>query len=296
MAERPRYLMRMTLLLVMVLTLCAGCGRHVASPDDTKPESRATNAEPHRDRAAPLGWTAMKERAAESTDPIDRQLAQRLATVEPDQVRWVSIDPLPTGLFLLESVFWDPRDTTSLREWIFSGGEVEGKRVLEIGTGSGLLALCCLHAGAHEVVATDINPTALVNAAGNAWLQGVRHRLDLRQVPADQPDAFAVIGDNERFDLIISNPPWEDGHADQWADYAFFDERFHLMRSLLDRIGDHLHPGGRVMLAYGCVSAIRQLETLASERGLAVTRHDDRDLDQLPEVFLLGMLLEVHVR
>ena len=35
--------------------------------------------------------------------------------------------------------------------------------------------------------------------------------LDVRQVDADRPSAFAVIKAGEKFDLVISNPPWEDG-------------------------------------------------------------------------------------
>jgi 2-polyprenyl-3-methyl-5-hydroxy-6-metoxy-1,4-benzoquinol methylase len=47
-----------------------------------------------------------------------------------------------------------------------------GKRVLDVGTGTGAMALLAAHYGASHVVATDIHPVALLNAAYNAELAG----------------------------------------------------------------------------------------------------------------------------
>jgi methylase of polypeptide subunit release factors len=186
-------------------------------------------------------------------------------------------------------------DSESLRALIRQSRITEGKTVLEIGTGSGLISLCCLNAGAERVVATDINPAAVANARYNALLLGAGDRFEARRVPLDRPGAYSVIEASEQFDLIISNPPWElcEKPPAKIDDYAFYDPQFELMRTMLEGHRDHLRPGGKLLLVYGCVSAIRTLQNLAPQHGLTTTLRDDRDLYCLPELFLPGMLLEV---
>ena len=207
--------------------------------------------------------------------------------------QWGYIDELPRAIAQFETVFWDPQDTVSLRKLIHDSPLVEGKRILEIGTGTGLVALCCLRAGAAEVVATDINSAAVANARYNAMLLGVEDRLDVRLVASDNATAYAAIDGSETFDLIISNPPWEDGIPNRIDDFAFIDPSFELLQSLLGELRSHLNPHGRALMAYGCVTAIRRAEELAQESDLDCRRLDDRTLDALPENFLPGMLLEI---
>jgi hypothetical protein len=143
------------------------------------------------------------------------------------------------------------------------------------------------------VVATDVNPAAIANSEYNASLLDLADRLETRLVPLDQAQAYSAIRRVERFDLIISNPPWENRTPGRIDDYALYDEGFRLMRSLLAGLAGHLKPGGRALLAYGCVDAIHTLQRLAPEFDLTIRTHDDRNLNDLPEVFLPGMLLEV---
>lgn len=65
------------------------------------------------------------------------------------------------------------------------------------------------------------------------------------------------------------------------------------MDTLLDGLPLHLKPGGRCLLAYGNVQAIKRLISEAEKRGFAVKVLDDRDLDGLQDNFLPGMLLEI---
>ena len=194
-----------------------------------------------------------------------------------------------------ESVFWEPDDTVSLRALIADDQIALSRNVLEIGTGTGLLSILCLHHGARSVIATDINPAAVANAKYNAAMLVPDSKLDVRLVSTETPGAFAVIGDDERFDLIISNPPWEDGDVDQPADHAFYDPDFALMDTLLDGLPQHLTTTGRCLLAYGHVPAIKRLESEAIRRGYEYKRLDDRELNALPKDFLPGMLVEIRV-
>ena len=77
-----------------------------------------------------------------------------------------------------------------------------GERVLELGTGCGLLAILAAKAGAKEVVVTDINPAALKCARANAAKHQVEYCIDFRLGDLFEPVA------GEHFDLVMFNPPY----------------------------------------------------------------------------------------
>lgn len=71
-------------------------------------------------------------------------------------------------------------------------GTVANKRVLDFGSGSGLVAIAAAMAGAVDVIAADIDPFAIAAIARNASVNNVNVRA-----VADN-----VIGTSDRFDLI----------------------------------------------------------------------------------------------
>jgi hypothetical protein len=110
------------------------------------------------------------------------------------------------------------------------------RRALDLGTGCGIQAL---HLQSHcdEIVATDTNERALVLASATARLNGMR--WDLRHGSLFEPVA------GERFDLIVSNPPFVVGAGE--LDYLYRDSGMAgdtLCRSLIEQVADHLEPGG----------------------------------------------------
>ena len=209
--------------------------------------------------------------------------------------RW-QIEDFDKDIVQFATVFWEAEDSVSLRKLIRETNLVRGKRVLEIGTGTGLISLCCLQAGARTVIATDINPQAVANARFN-WFQleipQTTENFDVRLVDADNSGAFTVIASDEQFDVIISNPPWEDGEVQKVEDYAFIDTHFELLESILSGLDQHLTPNGEAYLAYGCVAAIREIYRRAERHGLQVEKLDERELDNLENLFLPGMLLKI---
>ena len=206
---------------------------------------------------------------------------------------WEFVDGFPEKIAVFDTVFWEPRDTTSLRELIQTTDLVKGKQVLEIGTGSGLVSLCCLRAGAARVVATDVNAAAIRNATYNARNLEVDDRFEARQVPLDDPSAYRVLRPTEQFDLIISNPPWENRRPANIDEYALYDPGFALLESILADLRTRLKPGGKAFLAYGAVDAVEHALELGPQFELQVSVLDDRSIADLPETFLPGMLLEI---
>ncbi len=81
-------------------------------------------------------------------------------------------------------------------------GDSEPRRILEIGTGSGCIAVACALAfPAAQVVATDISPAALAVARRNVLRHGLADRVRLLAADVDA-------GLRHPFDLLISNPPY----------------------------------------------------------------------------------------
>ncbi len=243
--------------------------------------------------ASVVGWLWLKKEAPKPPTSSQETQPQIFASLDG---RTEAIEDFDQRLVILPTVFWEPLDTTSLRKLIRETPLVRGKKILEIGTGSGLVSLCCVQAGAYHVVATDVNPNAVECARVNAERLGLSAKLHVRLVDTKNAKAFAVMKSDERFDLIISNPPWEEGNPKSIDQYALYDPNFDLLNSLLIDARAHLTPKGELYLAYGCKTAIRLLEKLSAELGYDFKVLDDRKLDDLTEVFLPGMLLQLTPR
>ena len=76
-------------------------------------------------------------------------------------------------------------------------------RILELGTGSGAIAISLAFERSHwQIVATDFSENALGVAKKNAKLVGVQNVLWMKS------NWFDAIMPHEKFDLILSNPPY----------------------------------------------------------------------------------------
>ncbi|MBW3654727.1 MAG: 50S ribosomal protein L11 methyltransferase, partial [Gemmatimonadetes bacterium] len=94
--------------------------------------------------------------------------------------------------------------------------DLTGKRVADVGTGSGVLALSAAKAGAASVVALDINPNAALCAGENARLNGLADR-----VTAVGSNLLSALAPRPIFDVIISSPPSFPGEPLDLADRAW---------------------------------------------------------------------------
>ena len=124
--------------------------------------------------------------------------------------------------------------------------------VIDLGTGSGAIALALLQARPDiDVLATDTSAEALAVARGNAQ----RHGLPLR---LSQGDWWAAAG-NARFGLAMSNPPYIAAadphlhaltHEPQQA-LSSGQDGLDALRQLIAEAPAHLLPGAWLLLEHG---------------------------------------------
>ncbi|HEY6874588.1 MAG TPA: 50S ribosomal protein L11 methyltransferase [Geobacteraceae bacterium] len=75
---------------------------------------------------------------------------------------------------------------------------LEGMRCLDLGSGTGILAIAAARLGAHRVIAVDIDPAAGIACAANIGLNGVEEHV----FPVC--GELACIGEDD-FDLLLAN-------------------------------------------------------------------------------------------
>ena len=160
----------------------------------------------------------------------------------------------------------DPRDDTeTLVDWALALLPADApRRVLDLGTGSGAIALAIAHARPQaRVTAVDASADALTVARANAGQLGLA-------VTLHHGDWLAPVA-GERFDLIVSNPPYiaeGDAHLPALA----HEPRSALvsgadglddLRRIVATAPAHLAPGGWLLLEHGWdqAAAVRALLT-----------------------------------
>ena len=158
----------------------------------------------------------------------------------------------------------DPRDDTeTLVDWALALLPADApRRVLDLGTGSGAIALAIAHARPQaRVTAVDASADALTVARANAGQLGLA-------VTLHHGDWLAPVA-GERFDLIVSNPPYiaeGDAHLPALA----HEPRSALvsgadglddLRRIVATAPAHLAPGGWLLLEHGWdqAAAVRAL-------------------------------------
>jgi release factor glutamine methyltransferase len=177
----------------------------------------------------------------------------------------------------------DPRpDTETLVEWALELLPPNSRqRVLDLGTGSGAVALALQHQRPHcEVSAVDVSADALQVAQANA----LRLKLPVHFVHSHWMDAV-----QGRFDLIVSNPPYVAEGDPHLAALAHEPRRaltsgpngLQDMAQIVAQAPQHLITGGCLLLEHGWdqASAVQDLLSKAGFRGVQ-TRQDLAGVDR----------------
>ena len=153
-------------------------------------------------------------------------------------------------------------ETEHLVDWALEllGGRLRDRtspRVIDLGTGSGAIALAVKHAWpAADVTATDASEAALAVARDNAQ----HHGLTVRFVAGSWWNAVArTTGDELGFDVVLSNPPYISGNDPHLAalrhePHAALTpggDGLDALRAIVAGAPQHLAPGGWLLVEHG---------------------------------------------
>jgi methylase of polypeptide subunit release factors len=143
-----------------------------------------------------------------------------------------------------------------------------GKRAVDVGTGTGVLAFVLARAGA-RVVATDAEPRAVACARDNAERLGLSGAVEV--VLADLFPAGDL-----RSDLVVSNPPWLPAPAASPLERAVYDPGGAFLERLVSELPRRLAPGGEAWIVLSDLAELLGLRpaghvaALAGRAGLEV--------------------------
>jgi release factor glutamine methyltransferase len=172
-------------------------------------------------------------------------------------------------LKVLPTVFhpWFFGSSSIFAEYLVTIG-LEGKRFMDLGTGSGIVGLHAARAGA-IVTALDINPKAVECARLNAACAGLA--LDCRE-----SDLFSAIS-SERFDVIAWNPPFFPKHINSPGEAAFYaGENYEVIRRFACEAPSYVTSTGRIFLILSRDLDFSIWEDIFAHAGLRLEVREDR--------------------
>ncbi len=155
--------------------------------------------------------------------------------------------------FIINENVYDPAEDSFLFAENLDVGKNE--RVLEIGTGSGILAILASRQ-ASEVLAVDLNPYAIHCANQNAKLNKVSGKiLFIRS------DLLSSIRPAAKFDLILFNAPYvpsEENELDSWLGYSWYGgiTGRQVMDRFISQASKYLQKSGKILFMQSTLTSV----------------------------------------
>ena len=207
---------------------------------------------------------------------IKKRIARTPVSYLTNRKEFMSLD-----FYVDERVLIPRPETEQLVETILTTKTGDSQRLLELGTGSGVIAtsLAVQHPE-WEIVATDISEPALAVAQKNAKTHACAAQIAFLSGDLFEPiDAISTNGDT-RFDWIVCNPPYiknteRDTLSPDVRDYepevALFagDDGLAVIRRLIAEAPKYLAPNGKLILEIGATHADAVRTLLEAESSYA---------------------------
>jgi methylase of polypeptide subunit release factors len=206
---------------------------------------------------SPKPLTALREQTTDPDDVLQRLGGQ--SGVEEVVFKGMRFKVLP-GVF-------SPRYSHA-PDFITENWQIpQGASVLDLGCGSGIMGLYALYCGAGSLVAVDSNPRACQNAQLNAVELGFGSKTKVLE-----GNAYAPLGKDEKFDVIVLTPPYWNKAASNPLEAAFFDEGYRFLSASVSGAAAHLKLSGKVFLGFSDQGDLARLAQLLQQSGLFIRR------------------------
>ena len=193
---------------------------------------------------------------------IKKRIAHTPVSYLTNHKEFMSLD-----FYVDERVLIPRPETEQLVETILTTKTEDSQRLLELGTGSGVIATSlAVQQPEWEIVATDISESALAVARKNAETHACGAQIEFLSGDLFEPiEAINTNGDT-RFDWIVCNPPYiknteraalSPDVRDYEPEVALFagDDGLAVIRRLIAEAPKYLTPGGKLILEIGAAQA-----------------------------------------
>lgn len=198
----------------------------------------------------------MAERKLQEITRLQKQMFDRFRSVPREGVL---VTYEEKNFIVFPNVFWPFEDSKALvKSFVIRPNET----VLDIGTGSGVLAVFSAYKGAGKVVAVDINLAAVENAKANAKFHGFEKIIETRL-----SNLFETLKEGEKFDVVIANLPFRDKRANDVIELAMWDTDFSVNKKFFSEVANHLEKTGRIYLAQANFGEVEKVLELAHNAG-----------------------------
>ena len=197
---------------------------------------------------------ALQKEVTEEEEVFVKEIFQQLVAHKPAQYIIGQVDFYGMQLKVDERALIPRPETEELVELILAENHEENLSVLDIGTGSGAIALALAkNRPDWSVTAADISQNALDVANENAKNQNL-------QIFLKKSDCFTEI--SEKYDIIVSNPPYISREDESEVDLNVLHSEPHLAlfadedglaiyRRIAEDAKDYLKDGGKIYLEIG---------------------------------------------
>ena len=172
------------------------------------------------------------------------------------------IEYLGKEFIVYKNVFWPSDDSKPLVEnYTINPNDY----VLDVCTGSGVIAVFSAYKGAKKVVALDISADAVKTAKENAKRHGFGDIIDVRL-----SDMFDSLQEGEKFDVITGNLPFKNRTAHDAVEATFWDTNLEVQKKFFNNIHKYLKPKGRVYITQSNYGAVEEMKQTAKALGFAI--------------------------
>ncbi len=138
------------------------------------------------------------------------------------------------------------------------------KDVLEIGSGTGAIAITVAKEGAKSVASTDINPHAIANIKEN-------QEKNQTQFPVYEGSLFEPLPKDQKFDVIFWNHPFQKSEveAQNTIEASMIDYKYQYLRAYIQNGFSYLAENGKLFLGTGNMEEyLQDIQQLADELGV----------------------------
>ncbi|MBW2970520.1 methyltransferase [Candidatus Woesearchaeota archaeon] len=200
---------------------------------------------------------ALEEQVNAFTETVVRSIEQHTAPYQ------INVNGVPFTLF--PTVF-NPNYPKAALFFLDNLGVKKGDEVLDPFTGCGVDAIFAIKQGARRAVAIDINKMSYLCAQYNAIQLGLENQIEVRH-----GDAFnkyinkRPLGREEKFDLVVANPPFRQDCPDTQAEVALKDYKYQTLALFFQEMQYNLKPNGRIRMVFSNIGDVEAMEKIAKD-------------------------------